>query len=76
MVGGGDLDGSGGTVIIGQDHSANMAVSAGTATNIGTMFVGYSPGFTGNLTQSGGIPSVTNTLSLAIASATPSVWSQ
>ncbi|HWX21057.1 MAG TPA: hypothetical protein VN578_14245 [Candidatus Binatia bacterium] len=58
VVGGGDLDGSGGTVIIGQDHDAALVVSGGMATNIGTLFVGYSPGYTGTLTQSGGIVSV------------------
>jgi len=61
-VDGGGLDGSGGTVIVGQNHSANMVVSAGTATNIGTLFVGYSPGFTGTFTQSGGAVGVTKSL--------------
>ena len=58
VVGGGDLDGSGGTVIIGDDHDATMDVSSGTATNIGRLFVGYGAGFTGTFNQDGGVVSV------------------
>jgi hypothetical protein len=59
---GGDLDGSGGTVIIGEDHDGTMQVESGTATNIGTLFVGYTAGFTGSFTQSGGLVKVTTNL--------------
>jgi T5SS/PEP-CTERM-associated repeat protein len=55
---GGDLDGSGGTVILGEAHDAAMTVSGGTATNIGSLFVGYTPGFTGSYSQDGGYVSV------------------
>jgi T5SS/PEP-CTERM-associated repeat protein len=56
--GGGDLDGSGGMVIIGEAHNASMTISSGTATNIGTLYVGYSGGYTGTFTQSGGMVTV------------------
>jgi len=61
--GGGDLDGSGGTVIIAEGHNASMSVSAGTATNIGTLYIGFSSGYTGTFTQDGGLVSaLTNVL--------------
>ncbi len=53
--GGGDLDGSGGTVIIGEGHNGSMNISGGTATNIGTLYIGYSGGYTGTFTQNGGL---------------------
>jgi len=62
VIGGGDLDGSGGTVIIGEDHDATMLVNSGSATNIGTLYVGYTPGFTGTFTQNGGLVVVTTNL--------------
>jgi hypothetical protein len=52
---GGDLDGSGGTCLLGNGHNAAMWVSDGTATNIGTLYVGYSGGYTGTLSLSGGM---------------------
>jgi hypothetical protein len=58
--GGGDMDGSGGTIIIGEDHDASMVVNAGTTTNVGRIFVGYSPGSTGTFAQNGGMVIVTN----------------
>ena len=62
LVGGGDLDGSGGTVIVGEDHNAEMAVASGSATNMGTLYVGYSAGFTGTFNQSGGLAQVMTNL--------------
>jgi hypothetical protein len=62
LVGCGDLDGSGGTVVIGEDHDATMEVTCGTATNINTMLVGVTPNYTGNLSKSGGYTQVTNML--------------
>ena len=58
VIGGGDLDGSGGTVIIGEDHDAAMALSSGQVTNVANMYVGYSSGFTGSLNVQGGTLSV------------------
>jgi probable HAF family extracellular repeat protein len=58
IVGCGDLDGSGGTVIIGEDHDGSMEITCGAATNITTLLVGYTPGYSGTLTQSGGLVSV------------------
>ena len=57
IVGGGDLDGSGGTIVIGEGHDAAMEVTAGT-TKAGSLYIGYTPGYTGTFTQSGGIVSV------------------
>jgi hypothetical protein len=56
--GGGDLDGSGGTVIVGDSHNAVMAISGATVTNIGTLLIGYSGGYTGTFTQDGGMVTV------------------
>jgi hypothetical protein len=52
-VPGGDADGTGGTIIIGDDHPALMSVSGGTVTNVGSLIVGSH--FDGTFTQSGGI---------------------
>jgi hypothetical protein len=61
--GGGDLDGSGGTVIIGEAHNGTMTISGSTVTNIGKLYIGYSGGYTGTFTQDGGMVSVrTNVL--------------
>jgi hypothetical protein len=57
LVDGGDLDGSGGTMIIGEDHDAAMEMDSGTS-KAGAMYVGYSPGFTGTYTQNGGTVNV------------------
>jgi hypothetical protein len=62
IVCGGDLDGTGGTVIIGELHDATFQVCGGMATNFNTMFVGYSANFLGTFAQSGGIASVTNSM--------------
>ena len=62
VVGCGDLDGSGGTVIVGQDHDATMDVTCGNATNINTMLVGYTANYSGTFSLSGGLTLVTNTL--------------
>jgi hypothetical protein len=49
-VPGGDADGNGGTIIIGDDHPASMTVSGdGTVTNIGTLIVGLN--YTGTFLQ-------------------------
>jgi hypothetical protein len=57
-LGGGDLDGTGGTVVVGDMHDGSMTVSGGMATNIGSLLVGYSPGRTGTFAQDGGYVSV------------------
>jgi len=62
IVGGGDLDGSGGTIIIGEDHDAAMTLNAGNVTNFGAMYVGFTPGFTGTYTQNGGLIGVKTNL--------------
>jgi hypothetical protein len=58
IVGCGDLDGSGGTVIIGEDHDGSMEITCGAATNITTLLVGYTPGYSGTFTQDGGLMTV------------------
>jgi len=62
VVSGIDLDGSGGTIIIGDGHDAQMTVTAGTVTNFLAMYVGYTPTYTGAYAQSGGLTQVTNSL--------------
>jgi hypothetical protein len=59
VVCGGDLDSSGGTVIIGENHDAAIQVCSGGSIEAGSMFIGYSPGSTGTYTQSGGTVVVT-----------------
>jgi hypothetical protein len=62
LVGCGDLDGSGGTIILGEDHDATMKVVCGKATNINSLLVGYTPQYSGSFTKSGGLTLVTNAL--------------
>ena len=57
LVDGGDLDGTGGNITIGEGHNAAMQMDSGTS-RCAVMFVGYSPGFTGTFTQNGGIVNV------------------
>ena len=57
LVDGGDLDGSGGTTIIGDGHNATMELDSGSS-QAGTMDIGYSAGFTGTYTQNGGTMNV------------------
>jgi hypothetical protein len=57
-AGGGDLDGSGGTVIVGETHNATMVVSGAMVTNVGNLLIGYSGGYTGTFTQDGGMVTV------------------
>jgi hypothetical protein len=54
LVNGGDLDGSGTTVIVGEGHNATMQVDSGSS-RAGFMYCGYSPGFTGTYLQNGGV---------------------
>jgi hypothetical protein len=54
IVDGGDLDGSGGTIIIGEGHDAMMELDSGSS-RAGFMYCGYSPGFTGTYLQNGGM---------------------
>ena len=44
-----------------------MDVTCGSATNIGTMYVGYTAGFTGTFDESGGVVQVTNNLIVGAA---------
>jgi hypothetical protein len=57
---GGDVDGNGGNCYIGQDHDAAIYVNGGRITNVGGIFVGYSPGFTGTFEENAGLVQVTN----------------
>jgi hypothetical protein len=58
---GGGLDGNGGCIFIGDtNHNGSMTVSAGTATNIGGLYVGYAPGSTGAFTNDGLVVVSTN----------------
>jgi hypothetical protein len=58
---GGTLDASQTSIVIGLNHNAQYNLSGGTAI-AGKMFVGYTPGFTGTYTQSGGTMTVTTNL--------------
>ena len=60
----GDLDGNGGTVIVGAVDNSSLAVACGTATNIGTLEVGYTETYTGTFVMGGpgGFVQVTNML--------------
>jgi hypothetical protein len=50
---GGDLDGSSGTIYLGADHSSEGDLNGGSA-EAGTMYIGYTAGFTGTYSQTGG----------------------
>jgi hypothetical protein len=58
---GGDLDASATTLTIGLDHDARFTMNSGTAI-ASQMLVGYTPGFTGTYTQTGGVMTVTSNL--------------
>lgn len=60
----GDLDGNGGTVVVGAVAKSTLAVECGTATNIGTLEVGYTETYTGTffMGEPGGFVQVTNAL--------------
>jgi T5SS/PEP-CTERM-associated repeat protein len=61
--GGGDMDGSGGTMLLGAaDHDSLYEKHAGASTNWNTIRVGDGAGLTGTYTQDGGVVSVTNTM--------------
>jgi len=62
LVDGIDIDGSGGTIIIGDSHDAEYDLESGMCTNWGDMTVGYSDGYTGTYVQDGGTMLVTNEL--------------
>jgi hypothetical protein len=59
-----DIDGSGGSIIIGDGLDAALLVGAGDVTNFSNMTVGYNltPTYTGTYTQTGGVTQVTNNL--------------
>jgi hypothetical protein len=50
---GGTVDISAGSMFIGQGHNAALQINNGAAL-AGTMYIGYSPGFSGTYTQTGG----------------------
>jgi hypothetical protein len=60
--GGGDIDGNGsGCIFLAQNHNGEMLVlAAGQVTNVGDIFVGYTPGFVGALTNGGVVEVKTN----------------
>jgi ethanolamine utilization microcompartment shell protein EutS len=62
IVDGIDIDGSGGTIIIGDSHDAEWDMVSGMSAGWATMQVGYSDGYTGTYVQSGGIMTVSNSL--------------
>jgi hypothetical protein len=59
IVVGGDLDDNGTSILIGEGHNAALIVTNGTVR--ASIQAGYSPGYTGTYTQSGGMVIVTNT---------------
>jgi len=63
VIDGGDLDSDGGTVVIGEEHDAEVDLNSGTA-SADSLFVGYSAPYTGTYTQSGGELDVTSQLIL------------
>jgi len=58
---GGALDVSQASIVIGQNHNAQYNLSGGTAI-ASNLYVGFSPGFVGTFTQSGGTLTVLNKL--------------
>jgi hypothetical protein len=54
IVDGGDLDGSGTSITIGDGHNAGAYLTGNAVGQYDTMYVGYSPGFTGTYTQTNG----------------------
>ncbi|HSU56210.1 MAG TPA: hypothetical protein VLT36_19280, partial [Candidatus Dormibacteraeota bacterium] len=62
VIGGGDLDNSGGTVIIGEDHPAAIYVTDGSAHNINTLTVGLNA--PGTYVQQGGTVSVSSIMTV------------
>ena len=57
----GDLDGTGSSLTVGDAHSARVFLNCGTV-DLAAMYLGYSPGFTGNYGQSGGVLHVSTNL--------------
>jgi hypothetical protein len=59
---GGNLDGLGGNLVVGDGHDARLTICSGSLTNYANILVGYTNGFTGIVSNSGGTISVTNSL--------------
>jgi len=59
IINGGCLAGTGGTLIIGEDHPSEL-INTGEATNFSAMYVGYSSNFTGMFTNFGLVTVTTN----------------
>jgi hypothetical protein len=62
VIDGGDLNGSGTSLTVGDAHSAEVDVSGDGAAQFATVYVGYSPNYTGTYAQSGGSMAVSSTL--------------
>ena len=62
LVDGGDLDGSGTSITIGDGHDATATLSGSGHGLYSAMYVGITPGFTGRYQQAGGIMTITTQL--------------